>query len=262
MSRKRSEEIILGDFESSSWADESFANNYLEKADVFIPDRNKMFALMASICLHLTGGRKGLSICDLGCGNGAATKVLLSLDNTIRATLIDASNTMLEKARQELSGYDGLSFIKAGFDDLLKGKVDPGVHDPGVHDPGVHDAFISAQAIHHLTLKEKTSLFSLIFSRLNSPGLFINIDVVLPPSDNLEKLYFDLWAQGMAQMAEKAGMSGFAPSDVIKQYKSPESMNRPDTLHDQLDALKDAGFVDVDCFYKNGIFAVFGGRKE
>ena len=93
--------MILGDFESSSWADESFANNYLEKADVFIPERRRMFELLSSICSHHTRGRKGLSVCDLGCGNGAATKVLLSLDNTIRATLIDASNTMLEKARQE-----------------------------------------------------------------------------------------------------------------------------------------------------------------
>jgi tRNA (cmo5U34)-methyltransferase len=38
-------------------------------------------------------------------------------------------------------------------------------------------------------------------------------------------------------------------------------MNRPDTLEDQLAALRSAGYLDVDCFYKNGMFAVFGGKK-
>jgi len=39
-------------------------------------------------------------------------------------------------------------------------------------------------------------------------------------------------------------------------------MNKPDTLANQLRALKSAGFVDVDCYFKNGIFVVFGGAKQ
>jgi hypothetical protein len=35
-----------------------------------------------------------------------------------------------------------------------------------------------------------------------------------------------------------------------------------DTLGNQLSALEAAGFADVDCYYKNGIFAAFGGRKK
>ena len=30
---------------------------------------------------------------------------------------------------------------------------------------------------------------------------------------------------------------------------------------DQINALKEIGFREVDCYYKYGIFAVFGGRK-
>jgi tRNA (cmo5U34)-methyltransferase len=39
-------------------------------------------------------------------------------------------------------------------------------------------------------------------------------------------------------------------------------MNKPDTLEDQLEALSETGFRDVDCYYKNGIFAVFGGKMK
>ncbi len=241
----------MGDFRHSNWADESFADNYLEKADVFIPERNKMFELLASIYKHLNGDRKGLSVCDLGCGDGAATKALLQHDDSICATLVDASESMLDKAKVNLSQYNSPTFIRGSFENLLDGKVDT----------GKHNTFISAQAIHHLTLKEKSSLFGLIFSRLRSPGLFINIDVVLPPSGEIEELYFNFWSEGMRKMADIADMDEFDPLDVIKQYKSPESSNRPDTLHDQLDALRASGFTNVDCYYKNGIFAVFGGQK-
>jgi tRNA (cmo5U34)-methyltransferase len=37
--------------------------------------------------------------------------------------------------------------------------------------------------------------------------------------------------------------------------------NKPDTLKNQMDTLREIGFKDVDCFYKYGIFSMFGGRK-
>jgi tRNA (cmo5U34)-methyltransferase len=45
------------------------------------------------------------------------------------------------------------------------------------------------------------------------------------------------------------------------QYKM-RAENRPSSLFDQLQALSKAGFEDVDCFYKYGIFAIFGGTKN
>jgi len=37
--------------------------------------------------------------------------------------------------------------------------------------------------------------------------------------------------------------------------------NKPDVLEEQLNALKEHGFKDVDCFYKYGIFSVYGSKK-
>jgi tRNA (cmo5U34)-methyltransferase len=42
---------------------------------------------------------------------------------------------------------------------------------------------------------------------------------------------------------------------------SGKEENKPDTLNDQLNALRAAGFKDVDCYYKYGIFSMFGGRR-
>ena len=50
-------------------------------------------------------------------------------------------------------------------------------------------------------------------------------------------------------------------SDVTRRYKAYDE-NKPDTLDSQLNALRDIGFCEVDCFYKYGVFAVFGGKRE
>ena len=70
-----------------------------------------------------------------------------------------------------------------------------------------------------------------------------------------------LLSLAVEQAQANSGLTDEPAEEIIKRYKDPASTNRPDTLEDQLSALIDAGFSDVDCYYKNGIFAVFGGRK-
>ena len=56
------------------------------------------------------------------------------------------------------------------------------------------------------------------------------------------------------------GIKGNYFSDIIRRYKGLEE-NKPDTLDDQLNTLRNFGFKDVDCFYKYGIFSMYGGMK-
>jgi tRNA (cmo5U34)-methyltransferase len=48
--------------------------------------------------------------------------------------------------------------------------------------------------------------------------------------------------------------------NVPSGYKKKEE-NKPSSLIDQFQILKEVGFNDVDCFYKYSIFAVFGGTE-
>jgi len=56
------------------------------------------------------------------------------------------------------------------------------------------------------------------------------------------------------------GIEGNSSDDIIQRYKDNRD-NKPDTLDEQLNALKSVGFKDVDCYYKYGIFTMYGGRK-
>lgn len=237
-------------FHQSAWAQEKFSKEFLEKADIYIQERRKLISNMSSLFSFYFNSKKDIRILDLGCGDGVLTEELLSKDGGIVATLIDGSLTMLQKARERLTAYSGMHFIHASFQELLTDKISL----------GRFDLCVSSFAIHHLEMKEKKNLFRYIYGHLNAEGYFVNIDVVLPPSEGLEEWYFSIWREWMQDMQDQFNFKDELPDDIIKRYKDPSSMNKPDTLEDQLEALREIGFRDVDCYYKNGIFGVSGGK--
>lgn len=243
----------MKDFRDSAWADNRFAESYLERADIYIIDRREMFGVVSSLFGHFRGGRKNARVLDLGCGDGVLTGELLKTDDSLSATLIDGNEGMLKKAGERLKAYGKLRYVKASFQDILRGDIDP--------DPGGYDFCVSSMAIHHLDMAEKASLFRYIMEHLKPGGRFVNVDVVLPPSEELEGWYFAVWKKWLGRMMDRFKVSDESPEDLISRYKDPSSLNRPDTLEDQLSALRQAGFSEADCYFKNGIFVVFGGKR-
>lgn len=241
----------MSDFNRSAWAGNEFAENYLDKADIYIVERRKMFWLVSSLFCHFLQDRQEVKLLDLGCGDGLLTEELIKNKEGISATLLDGGEGMINKARERLRGYRNTTFVKATFQDLLDGKV-------GLE---TYDFCVSSMAIHHLEMREKAALFQLIASHLSPGGRFVDVDAVLPPSEELEQWYFAIWKDWLVNMMARYDIRDEVPEDMLRRYKDPSSMNRPDTLESQLRALEAAGLSEVDCYFKNGIFVVFGGRK-
>lgn len=242
----------MSDFNKSAWADNKFAQNYLDKADIYVLERRKMFWFVSSLVSHFRHGKENIKLLELGCGDGALTEELLETNNGVSATLLDGGEGMIQRAKERLKGYQNTAFMQATFQDLLGGKIKL----------ETYDFIVSSMAIHHLEMDEKAHLFRHIASWLKQGGHFVDVDVVLPPSEELEEWYFDIWKDWLAHMMSQYNIQDEVPEDLIRRYKDPLSMNKPDTLGDQLRALESAGFVDVDCYFKNGVFVVFGGVRE
>ena len=237
-------------FNKSQWAKPKFTQEYRDSADVYIVERRKLFEILKSFYRHFIGNKPKNNVLDLGCGDGIVTNELLKIDNSIVATLIDGSEDMLNKAAERLKGFKNTHILKASFQEIINKKI-------ALQN---FNFIVSSLAIHHLTMKEKKALFKTIYSHLNVRGYFLNIDVILAPSDALEQWYLSLWREWIAERKTILGIQDSSYDDIIQRYKDNRD-NKPDTLDEQLKALKSVGFKDVDCFYKYGIFTMFGGRK-
>ncbi len=240
----------MADALPEQWANREFADNYLQIADTIIVGRKRSLEMLKSFYRHFLENSKPNTILDLGCGDGILTYELLQSDESISAVLIDGSESMLEKAREKLSDLKQSQFIQANFQDLITS---------GIELPQFNMA-VSSLAIHHLTNVEKLDFFRYVFSHLVEGGYFLAIDVVRAPASPIEEWQIELWKEGAIEQGHSSEIEDIF-TKMVQQYMAEGHYCNVDTLLSQMNALREAGFQDVDCFYKRGMFAMYGGKK-
>jgi tRNA (cmo5U34)-methyltransferase len=239
---------MMAEFDQSRWADNGFSRNYRDEADIYLPQRRHFIDMALSFYGHFIAGNRSARILDLGCGDGLFIQQLLQSQTPAEVTLVDGSDAMLAAAKERLGERTDIRFIQASFQKLL-------LHDPF---PGNFDFIYSSLAIHHLASAEKKELYAYIYRHLAPGGCFVHYDVVLPCSGRLEKWYLSLWRQWISEQPDREERE--KPLSIPEQYKANRD-NMPDSLEAQLAMLKQIGFANVDCYGKNGIFALFGGSR-
>ncbi len=236
----------MPDFDNSRWSDSSFAQEYRNHADGYVPERSILIEIAQSLYRHFV--KQPGRMLDLGCGDGLMVQALLQVDDTLDATLVDGSQEMLKAAGNRLARFKKKRFVKASFQQLL------------TQDPlqTTFDFVLSSLAIHHIAMAEKENLFEYVYRHLDLGGFFLNIDVVLSPTEDLERWYLLLWREWIDTHAADPVKASLL--SVPQKYKDNPD-NAPDPLMPQLQALEKLGFKHVDCYFKYGIFAMFGGSK-
>jgi tRNA (cmo5U34)-methyltransferase len=238
----------MSNFDSSKWSDSSFAQEYRDQADSYVPERHKLIEITQSLYKHFVNFDRPRRVLDLGCGDGLMVQELLKVDGDLDATLVDGSQEMLNAVIQRLARFEKKHLVNASFQDLL-------AFDP------LQSTFcfvLSSLATHHLVTAEKEALFAYIYRHLEPWGFFLNIDVVLSPTDHLESWYMTLWREWID--AHVADSQKTYLLSVPQKYKDNPD-NVPDPLLPQLQTLTSIGFDNVDCYYKYGVFTLFGGSK-
>ena len=187
-------------------------------------------------------GEKSIDVLDLGAGTGLMAGLVASEYPNAEIVLIDIAEKMLLEAKNKLKNFkNDFEFITGNYSEIESfGKS--------------FDLIISSLSIHHLPGDEKNNLFRKIFSHLKPGGLFINADQVLGETDEIEQIYRNRWIE---QVKEK-GATDQELSAALERMKE----DKMSTLSLQIQWLKEAGFEDVDCWYKNYSFAVISGRKS
>ena len=233
-------------FERSQWADSAFAREYLENADHCIPERRYLFHVLRSFYrAYVARTDRPVRVCDLGCGDGVLIEQLLAEDATLEATLVDGSTEMLTAARRRLSDRKNTRFVQQPFD--------------AFGEAGPFDLVVSGFAIHHVEPGQRVALFRSIHRCLAPAGSFVNIEVALPESPSHLEWHYQLWRDWIAEHSRVHGLGESFQGVPAKARADPDNQYRP--LGEQLADLRIAGFDEVECHYRNGIFAIYSGRR-
>jgi len=189
----------------------------------------------------LPGDRQAaLQVLDLGAGTGLYAAMVQSAFPNAAFTLVDLAAEMLEQAKSRFRQlHRSPQIIVADY-----AKADLG---------GPYDLIISALSIHHLSDTDKEQLYQRIYNSLAPGGMFVNADQVLGQTPALDQLYRQHWLSAVQAL-------GISEGDLAAAYKRME-YDRMATLDAQLNWLQTAGFDNVDCWYKNFSFVVFGGQR-
>lgn len=181
-----------------------------------------------------------LRVLDLGAGTGLFTAMLLARHPDAQIHLVDASEKMLEQARQRFDGNPAITYAVADMSDSELG--------------GPWDLIISALAIHHLEDAAKKQLLGEIRSALSEGGLFVNAEQVLGHDCAVEARYARIWLQQVRRLG--------VPEEEITKALERMSHDRCPPIENQLQWMHDTGFSEVDCSFKAWRFAVLSGRRQ
>jgi len=161
---------------------------------------------------------------DLGCGDGRLLELVLNTHHeTAEAIGLDDSPPMLELAQQRLGHDPRVSIVSHDLSEPLP-------------ELGQFDVIVSGFAIHHLEHERKRRLFAEIADALTPGGRFINLEVVQCATPLLHELF-----------NERIGRVGGDPEDIRAG------------AGEQLEWMRDAGLIEVDCAWRWRGFAVLIG---
>lgn len=189
---------------------------------------------------------------DLGAGDGIVTAEVMRHQLVQSATLTDFSEPFLDGARKRFADSDlDIAYIAGDFRETD--------WHPAVLNRGPFDLVVSRFAIHHIPDVMKKSLYGNVLQWLRPGGMFVQIEHVASASPMYNTAHDQLMVERIA-----AGQGDKANFDEIYdsyRTRADGGANILAPVEDQLDWLRDLGFVDVDCAFKCFELAVFAGRK-
>lgn len=218
---------------------DSYARDYDAPRFRLVPDLNAYYGSVADVLAFDYRREDEFRVLDLGAGTGLLSSFVAPRFPRARFVLADGALQMLAGARERFVGESRFEFLEHDFalDEI----------------PSGFDCVISALAIHHLPWDELEPLFGRIFGALKPGGVFVNADQTLGVSPRLVEAFEAKWREN--------GRGNGAGEEEIEAAIERRKIDRHAPLEFQLNAMRQAGFEEVECVYKRFLFAVYAGRK-
>ena len=179
-------------------------------------------------------------VLDLGGGTGALSSAVLDGLPGVRVTVLDVDPDMLAEARRRLTPFaDRVAFQEGSFLDALPAA----------------DAVVASLALHHVhDLGAKTELYRAIHDALAPGGVLLNLDAAVTEDSRLNGLIFD-------RMAARMGDHGITDAEARGHFAAWADEDRYFPLDAELSAIREAGFNEVECFWRRGLCTILCGLR-
>ena len=172
------------------------------------------------------------SILDLGCGTGLELEPVFVRFPSVAVTGIDLSEKMLERLKEKYKGKT-IDTIQGSYFGRTFGE-------------SIYDAVISFQTMHHMSHKDKQSVYQNIYRALKEGGVYIECDYMLTDPAEEQRLYAD---------NERLRRTQNIPDGEFYHFDTPC------TIDNQLALLKKAGFCNVSDHWREGNTTIITGKK-
>src|SRR5882757_5919570 len=216
------------------------------------PNRSKM--IRVAIELLPFPRTVALRAIDLGIGTGYFTRQFLNHFPNSRVLGIDGAEAMVDLAKARLTSLvSRVEFVIGDFRNLQQ--LAPGA--------GTADVVFSAYALHHLGRSDKERVLREVVALLVPGGWFINADLTVADSPDLEGRLQQLRVAGIVKRAGGSDTRFTDPASTRRFLADLEKNERdqPLTLAEDLTLLRSSGLKNVSAFWLEYRELVSGGQK-
>lgn len=212
--------------------DKKVADCFEDMLERSIPQYNIMRKAVFDLASYKIKNMPKFNLLDIGCSDG------LSLEQFViehfekgKFVGIDVSEDMLCKARERFEKYSNASIEIKNVD----------LRNDFPNDN--FDIITSVLCILFTPIQYRQNIIQNIYNHLNDDGMFIMVEKVLGNTANIDNMMVDLYYNMKKD-------NGYSEEQILRKKLSLEGVQVPVTSNWNIDLLKQAGFKQVDVFWR------------
>ena len=208
-----------------------------------IPCYHQITEMICTLLRHFS--RPGDTVYDLGCSTGTTLLELARQLNDMSLSFVglDSSEAMIEKAEikaKMLSRKQDVSFCKLDI-------VDTDLNECG--------AVLLNYTLQFLRPPVRQRFLKKVHNALRPGGILIVCEKVISHRPLINRAYIDLY------LDFKRG-KGYSETEIAKKREALENVLVPFSIHENLDLLKESGFIETESFFQWFNFVSFLSVKR
>jgi tRNA (cmo5U34)-methyltransferase len=231
----------ISDFEFN----EAVASVFDDMVSRSIPNYDEIHKIISDMCRR---AYKSGRVYDLGCSTGTTLRIIGETFRKMEKTIpemvgIDNSAPMLEKAAVKLKSHGLDKYVTLEQKDLAEVELE----ESGM--------VIMNYTLQFLPKEQRAELLKKVYNSLSKDGVFILAEKVICHDEDIDKLIVDLYYDFKRR-------NGYSEMEISQKREALENVMRPITPSEQIDMLKEAGFIECEMIFRWYNFCCYLGIKK